>query len=296
MTRKGSAEGTGAVGSGVQSAGVVIGLVASLVTIASLVLALKDAMTPEIVAVIVTVVTATFGVIIVYLTVRYERLRNQADAKVTCEEAKNKLAVQTLALVHDLSQDIASLRTQPNESQVGHISRIAVDRLARAFTENTGVDCRASVKQVLNVDKRTPSVLAIARSDRLKDSDRHPHEIANNTDFASLLSGERSSWFCNDIDNYPHYKSTSVSRGYKSTIVWPVLTRVAAEDLMGTFAEDGAGYKPIVAFLCLDSAVPGIFNEEQHVPLGWAVSDALARLYEAQRSFWEPDISIESSK
>ncbi len=265
-----------------------VGLVASVVTIVTAVAAFKGSLGPNYVIILFCVVITAFTIIVMYLLRRFTvvisdfRVSVEAlNAQIDGIKNSHQVVSRTLVLAREINEEVSEFRSVPTSREVATFSRNAVRNMARTFSESLGSECRVCVKQVRNDASREPWTEAIARSDRSVEADIGvKHLISRNTDFSLLSRRRETVWFCPDIRAYPEYETTSNMPTYRSTIVWPVITRVAAEDA------PGPEFAPIVAYLCLDSDTPGLFDYEEHVPLGWVVCDALARLFEAQKSIW----------
>jgi hypothetical protein len=263
----------------------VIGFIAAIVTIIVAIAGFRGEFTAGYLLTLVLTVIIVFAVLIAYLLRIFSlnirvlnRSVEQLHNQVSEVEGKQRAVTLALEVARDLNDDIADLRSFPDDAQLIRFARSASRQLARSFTESLGIPCRACVKQVVDGSTARPRVQSIARSDRnvLAEMDTR-HYIDANTDFRELQLSRIKVWFCNDITEYPGYENSSPNPTYRSTIVWPVLTRVS--DLT-----QEASFAPIVAYLCLDSKEPNAFTEDAHIPLGWVVSDALARAFEANRS------------
>lgn len=271
-----------------------VGVVGSVVTVITAILAAKSALTAGYLLALFLTLILTYTWLIAYLLRRFSgNIRGFAgsleklQSEVKSAQDGQRVIGRALAVARDINDGVAELRTVPQEEQVITFSREASRQLARAFTDSLGHECRVCVKQVKASLGERPWAEAIARSDRSISADIGvKHFLDDNTDFSSLHRNEEKVWFCNDISSYPGYRTTSHMPRYRSTIVWPVLTRVADG------AVTGKPFAPIVAFLCVDSNEPNAFIREEHVPLGWVVSDALARVYEAHRSWKDEGASV----
>lgn len=236
---------------------------------------------------LILVLIVVFSTLIAYLLRTFSKNIQQLNGSVQAlhdqvKEVEGRQRAVTLALevARDLNDDIAELRSYPDEAQLIRFAQSASRQLARSFTEALGAPCRACVKQVEGGSTARPWVQTIARSNRSVRADKGvKHYIDANTDFRELQRNRIKVWFCSDIAEYPGYENSSPNPTYRSTIVWPVLTRVSELRNEPSFA-------PIVAYLCLDSDVPDAFSEDVHIPLGWVVSDALARAFEAHKSIF----------
>ena len=266
-----------------------VGLAGALVTIIATIATAVGSLTAGYILALVLGQTAAFSAVI-FFGLRYFssqiasinqsviRLYDQIDSAQRGE----RTVTLTLQTARDLNDDIASLRSIPNEQELLVFVKQATRGLSRAFTDSLGIPCRVCVKQVHAEADDRPWVEATARSDRSIEADIGvKHYIDANTDFSQLQTNRAKVWFCGDITNYPGYETTSVGYPrYRSVVVWPIVTRTARD------TSPDPRLVPIVAFLCLDAEAVDAFSARDHIPVGWVVADALARAFEANRSIW----------
>jgi hypothetical protein len=193
-----------------------------------------------------------------------------------------RLAEEISDYSHHLNAEVASHPDSIDEKFLRRSLKRACRDMATAFKHN-GIECRVCVKQVAETTDHKLIARTICR-DSGTAADAVEHYIQQNTDFAELLSGTRDYWYCEDVRSYPGYSNTSPAYTYHSVIVWPIIAgdlRQIRDDpdfAAPTDVDDPVA--PIVGFLCLDSENIAEFSEQAHVPLGWMVSDSMARVYE----------------
>jgi hypothetical protein len=234
--------------------------------------------------ILVLFILTTYVLLIAYLVNSFAGANGKlvtAIDEVRCdiEAIKNQQAsgVLILELAHSLNDEIAEFRSPLSKLDILRFVKSACRQMARSFTDSLGVDCRVCVKQVLDTQTDRPRVRAVERSDRRVGSpESELHYIDENTDFNELYRNGKKYWFSNNVEGEAGYINSSPNRKYHSTIVWPVITRVSDKPV-----PDDDRFAPVAAFLCIDSDPPDVFARDIHVPLGWAIADALARAFES---------------
>jgi len=178
-----------------------------------------------------------------------------------------------------------------------------LSEFAAAFSDLTGVACRASIKS-LDPPEAAPDHLTIGQGDEdyadalvstLARHDRAanrldldgPVKISDNTDFLYLLRSSGGGLHCflsNDLDaDPPEYRNSHRSRdhetdprpAYNSTMVWPIQMQSPGQD------HQRFG---LVGFLCVDSLQKDVFVKTHDFELGAAVADGLFNLIWLWRS------------
>ncbi|NMN98471.1 hypothetical protein [Antrihabitans stalactiti] len=262
--------------------GVVFGIVGTCVTIFATIATVKGRVTPLESAFLTAFIVLTYVALTAYMVRVFSR-SNQAlvesvdNIRKDFESLRNaqRAGMLVLEVAHTLNDEIAELRTPLSKRETLRFMRTACNDMARSFTDALGVDCRVCVKEIVDAETARPRVRAVVRSNRhVGGAESELHYIDQNTDFNELYREGKKFWFSNNVDLFPGYRNSSPNRTYKSTVVWPILTRTVENNGDDNFA-------PIAAFLCIDSDPPDTFTAEIHVPLGWSVADAIARAFES---------------
>lgn len=158
--------------------------------------------------------------------------------------------------------------------------------LATALSMVTGVRCRTAIKLIRSpLGEGASYVTTLARDGvspkgvRPKDEDEAKrHTIDENTDFDFLIKTGENRFFCNNLEDYPNYRNSSIENRvnskwplpYVATIVWPIRCRVEQNSCdRQVFVDE------LVGFLCVDSASRKVFDDRFDTPLGSTVAHTL---------------------
>jgi hypothetical protein len=175
---------------------------------------------------------------------------------------------------------------------------------AEIFSLLTSTRCRTCIK-LTDVHSEIPDnvlVFALARDklsaneNRLHDKDRADNsrdKLKDNSDFLRLWDPklqEGVNFFCNNLPKEEGYETSSFNYWlniagnpnkirkatwplwYRSTIVWPI-RRYPKEDL-------GIETHICLGFLCVDSHLTGVFELDEHGPVGTMLANALFPILE----------------
>lgn len=157
--------------------------------------------------------------------------------------------------------------------------RTALDDLAVFYSHVARVTCRASVKEIYIPDDRNePAIKTVCRS---RNSTASPNEdadlVKDNTDFHLLYNNPDRNWFFeNDLSQRvpyanSHWDERTVAEGtyqYLATMVWPI-RRKGTDDATGRSTHD------LLGFLCVDTLIPGSFDEDTDFSPGASIAEAL---------------------
>jgi hypothetical protein len=256
--------------------GIIFGVVGTLVTIATSIAATNGGLKSGQLALLIGFIVLLYAGLLAYVIKLFSGDINAIRSDLDRAKGAQRSGMLILEVAHTLNDGIAELRTPPTPREVLRFMKTACGDMARSFSDALGTECRVCVKEIRDGDHDRPRVRAVVRSNRAVGSEEsESHYIDENTDFDELYKQGKKFWFSNDVDDFPAYINSSPNRKYRSTIVWPILTR--SIDNLG-----GEPFAPIAAFLCVDSDPPGVFDEQIHIPLGWSVADAIARALETR--------------
>jgi hypothetical protein len=155
----------------------------------------------------------------------------------------------------------------------------ALDRLADAYGNASGVPCRATVQMTYPPDephrRGDLGVRTVARSGGDNGRRRGVDWVNDNTDFRHVLDGHGTYFFCNDLMaalsrgyRNSHFTEDDIRTGrlpYLATVVWPVRAH----------PPDAAREWELIGFVCVDACHAGTFDEAVDVAPGAAFADAL---------------------
>lgn len=220
-------------------------------------------------------------VLLAYQQLVFDRHRRYVLAIPTLQDAFRVLGEATYAVIAG----------QIDERAFRRAIRDAIGSLAMAFTQVTGTRCRVSIKTVaavpealgkthLGPDDFAVTTLCRSGSERADGNRAGPDLIARNTDFRAIFQGQPY-YFNNDLVGAArrfeyensHWDQEAIRKDrvdYRSTIIWPV-TPVDLDEA----TEPGKPHPPVIAFVCLDNAIPHVFSEQFDVALGQSFTHAL---------------------
>lgn len=172
-----------------------------------------------------------------------------------------------------------------------------VSHFAAAFSQLTGVTCRACIKVIININPKKPKnpkktnkknkidpknfhTITLCRNENTKTSEDKdkPTPLNENSDFLSLFTKKDNFFLSNDLSLTYDYRNSSWPNGHKeieqfikageydyiSTIVWPV--RIGPT----------GGDKMVIGFLCVDSKEKNVFVKEFDVNYGATLCDLMS--------------------
>lgn len=159
--------------------------------------------------------------------------------------------------------------------------RSALKRLAKGFSETTGVACRVAVKEIYvpgNGGNR-PEDLAVRTICSSTPGPLKPRDevdwVRDNTDFLDILANNRPYFLGQDLPTdakkgryqNSHWDGPTVATEnfeYRAAIVWPIGAPISGE------GDPNGERMAIVGFLCLDSLETGKFDPRIDIPTGQA--------------------------
>jgi hypothetical protein len=188
----------------------------------------------------------------------------------------------------------------------------SLDAMREAFEAFTGAECRFCLKTLLipndilsstdeesAVSDEVLRVTDLVRSKNvtLRRSPAPSDQVDKNTDFKEIMQGGQNFYLCNDIPDayargeYENSHGPPESLWYRSTVVWPLRTRLPNSSFKSQHVWTPSEYQHVIGFLCVDSdelnAFPGGLDQNDPdlcIALGAAYADTL---FQTLHPFWD---------
>lgn len=279
----------------------VISLIASLITIISLVILVFNYNEKTTLSLIYTIELSSFSLFligyVIFQEYRFSRKARYAEATYSIHSCVHFL--------RDLHFDLESIQKKVDCKRA--LSRV-ITSFANAFSLITGTRCRACIKtlEIRNISpenfykisdkKEQVNYLFIDTFCRdtvtvSNNGDEYIHPVISNTDFLELyLDIDKRFFFCNNIDVYKGaYQNSSAQSGkklsYRSTIVWPIRRLVYGQDCGEKAILNQE--QDIIGFLCIDSGSRNVFRNNYDIEFGAIVADSLFVFLKSYHNFIE---------